>query len=83
MDLLAFDNALREGRLLNAELTAWTLRGVPSKGRNMAPMGIAGGAPGMNALLESDGNWTVIITANVDAPLPERLGVAIAKALKK
>jgi hypothetical protein len=46
-------------------------------------MGIAGGAPGMNALLESDGNWTVIITANVDAPLPERLGVAIAKALKK
>lgn len=45
--------------------------------------GQAGGAPGMNALLESDGNWTVIITANVDAPLPECLGVAIAKALKK
>jgi D-alanyl-D-alanine carboxypeptidase len=83
MDLLAFDNALRDGRLLNAELTAWTLGGARSAGRNMTPMGIAGGAPGMNALLESDGNWTVIITANVDAPLPERLGVAIAKALKK
>lgn len=82
-DLLAFDNALREGRLLNAELTAWTLRGAPTSGRNMAPMGIAGGAPGMNALLESDGNWAVIVTANVDAPLPERLGLAITKALKR
>lgn len=45
--------------------------------------GEAGGVPGMNALLESDGNWTVIIAANVDAPLPERLGIAIARALRK
>ena len=82
-DLLAFDNALRTNRLLNAEMTAWVLRGTPTQGRNEAPMGIAGGAPGTSAVLESGGPWTVAITANVDPPLPERMGVAIAGALRE
>jgi CubicO group peptidase (beta-lactamase class C family) len=82
-DLLAFDNALRTNRLLNAEMTAWVLRGVPTQGRNEAPMGIAGGAPGMNAIFESGGTWTVAITANVDPPLPEQMGIAIARALRQ
>jgi CubicO group peptidase (beta-lactamase class C family) len=82
-DLLAFDNALRENRLLDAEMTAWVLRGAPTAGRNEAPMGIAGGAPGTNAILESGGSWTVAITANVDPPLPEAMGQAIANALRQ
>ncbi len=82
-DLLAFDNALRTNRLLNAEMTAWVLRGVSTQGRNEAPMGIAGGAPGTNAILESGGPWTVAITANVDPPLPEHMGIAIARALRQ
>jgi CubicO group peptidase (beta-lactamase class C family) len=83
-DLLAFDNALRANRLLSADMTAWVLQGTPAQGRNDAPMGIAGGAPGTSALLESgDGPWTVAITANVDPPLPEQMGVAIARALRQ
>lgn len=80
-DLLAFDNALRNGVLLNPEMTAFVLGGAPSEGRNKTPMGAAGGAEGTNATLESDGDWTVIITSNISPPLPERIGLAIADAL--
>ncbi len=83
-DLLAFDNALRDGRLLDREMTAWVLGGATlNDGRNITPMAIAGGAPGTSALLESNGEWAVIITANVSEPLPERIGVAIARELVK
>jgi len=83
-DLLKFDNALREGRLLNGEMTMWALGGGEKDApRNFSPMGVAGGADGTNAILESDGDWTVILTANVSEPLPEQLGLAIASALMK
>lgn len=80
-DLLAFDEALRAGRLVDAKTTAWVLRGEPATGRNQTPMGIGGGGPGTNAVLESGGRYTVIVTANVDPPLPETMGVTIARAL--
>jgi CubicO group peptidase (beta-lactamase class C family) len=80
-DLLAFDEALRAGRLLDAATTGWVLNAQAVQGRNPAPMGIAGGAPGTNAVLESGGRWTVIVTANVDPPVAERMGIAIARAL--
>lgn len=82
-DLLAFDEALRAGRLVDAKTTAWVLRGEPATGRNQTPMGIGGGGPGTNAVLESGGRWTVIVTANVDPPLPETMGVTIARALAR
>lgn len=72
-DLLAFDTALRAGRLLNPEMTAWVLGG--------GQLGVAGGAPGTNAILSSDGTWTVVVTANVSPPLPESLGQSLARAL--
>lgn len=81
-DLLAFDNALREGRLLGPDMTAWVLQGAVMKGRNPAPMGIAGGAPGTNAVVESWDDWAVIVLANVDPPLPESMGTAIARRLR-
>lgn len=77
-DLLAFNNALRQGRLLNPEMTAWVLRGDAN-----AKMSIAGGAPGTNAALESDGAWAVIVTANVSGPIAESIASAIAVALMR
>jgi len=82
-DHLAFDNALRNEVLLNPEMTAFVFGGAPSEGRNKTPMGAAGGAEGTNATLESDGDWTVIITSNISPPLPERIGLALAGALQK
>ncbi len=76
-NLLAFDRALRTGRLLNPEMTVWVLGGTN------AQLGVAGGAPGTNAILASDGTWTVIVTANVSPPLPESLGQSIARALAR
>ena len=83
LDLLAFDNALREGRLLNAEMSAWVLGGAPQEGRSHAPLAVAGGAPGTSSVLESDGRWTVIVTGNVDPPIPERLGIALSRQLTR
>ena len=39
-----------------------------------AGIGAAGGAPGVNAILESDGGWTVIALSNFDPPSAEALG---------
>lgn len=65
-DLLAFDAALREGRLLD---------------RAAGGLGIAGGAPGTNAVLESNGPWTVVVLTNFDPPVGENLGTGIMAAL--
>jgi D-alanyl-D-alanine carboxypeptidase len=83
-DLLAFDNALREHRLLDSTMTAWLLDGADTGGgRARGGLGIAGGAPGINAILESDGAWTVVVLANLDPPAAERLGVAIHRPLAR
>lgn len=72
-DLLAFDNALREGRLVNAELTAQILRGQPGVGRSTARVGFAGGGPGVNAVLYGNGGWTSIILTNREPPTAEAM----------
>ena len=68
-DLLAFANALRAGRIPNA--------------RADAGVGIAGGAPGTNAVLESNATWTVIVLTNLDPPAGEQIGVGIMRALDR
>lgn len=70
-DLLAFDNALRKGQL------------VAQNQNEPRAMGYAGGAPGVNAIVENSGPWTVIALANVDPPAAETLGRAIAAALAR
>jgi D-alanyl-D-alanine carboxypeptidase len=81
-DLLAFDNALRERRLLDAKGTARMLRAPEGgAGRIMGGYGIAGGAPGTNAILESDGVWTIVVLTNFDPPTGQDLGPAILRAL--
>lgn len=66
LDLLAFVNAAKAGAFPG-------IRG---------DMGIAGGAPGTNAVIESSGEWTVIVLSNFDPPTGEDLGTAIARALR-
>jgi CubicO group peptidase (beta-lactamase class C family) len=65
-DLLAFVKAVRAGRFPEAASGA---------------MGIAGGAPGVSAGLESDDTWTVIVLSNLDPPTGERTAASIMEAL--
>lgn len=76
-DMLAFDNALREHRLLNAELTAQVLRGQPEAGRATARVGFAGGGPGVNTLAMGDGAWSVIVLTNREPPAGETIGSTV------
>jgi CubicO group peptidase (beta-lactamase class C family) len=81
-DLLAYENALR-ANALSSESAAAILGagGTSPAGRRSGGLGIAGGAPGTNAVFEADGTWTVILLSNLDPPAGERLGLAIMKAL--
>jgi CubicO group peptidase (beta-lactamase class C family) len=76
-DLLAFDRALRGGKLLNAEWTRWWFHGDPN-----SPFVGAGGSPGVNAVVGSDGVWTVVVLTNIDPPTGEKFGEALFEALK-
>lgn len=75
-DLLHFDRALRAGKLLNAERTRWFFRGDPE-----GPWVGAGGFPGVNAVIASDRQWTVVVLTNIDPPTGERFGEALLEAL--
>ncbi len=46
-------------------------------------MGIAGGAPGTNAIVEARGEWVVIVMTNFDPPTGEQIGIALADALSR
>lgn len=81
-DLLAFDNALRDGRLLNAQWSAWVVGGDDSSGaRNTAGYAVQGGGPGVSAEIDSDGAWAVIVLANVHRPVPFDVAAGIAHAV--
>ena len=60
-DLFKFDRALRGGKLLDAKWTKWFLGGG-------GEIIYAGGAPGVNAIVASDGTWTVVVVSNLDPP---------------
>ncbi len=82
-DLLAFDNALRTRRLLDAKGTAWFYQAQPSEtGRSPGAIGIAGGARGANCVLEANGTWTIAVTGNLDPPNANRVAQAIRAALR-
>ncbi|OQW57306.1 MAG: hypothetical protein A4S17_04900 [Proteobacteria bacterium HN_bin10] len=73
-DMLAFDNALREHRLVNAAFTAQVLRGQPETGRATARIGFVGGGPGVNTVAIGNGAWTVIVLTNREPPAGETIG---------
>jgi D-alanyl-D-alanine carboxypeptidase len=73
-DLLIFDNALREGRLVNAAHAAQIMRGEPqTTGRLGIRVGFAGGGPGVNAVLYGNGAWTWIVLTNREPPTAEAM----------
>ncbi len=67
LDLLTYVKAVRAGRFPNAN----------------PEMGIGGGAPGINAIIEARGEWVVIVLANLDPPAAGQVGIAIADALER
>lgn len=88
-DLLAFDRGLRTHRLLDPRWTEWFFTGeLPAEGAEPAaapvnhPIGVAGGAPGVNAILEGDGHHTVVILSNLDPPTAEVLGLELSRRLR-
>jgi CubicO group peptidase (beta-lactamase class C family) len=83
-DLLAFDTALRTGQIADRRQTAWLLD-VPAvtPGRSEGHLGVAGGAPGINAILESNAEWAVVVLANLDPPAARQLGAAIHRQLTR
>jgi D-alanyl-D-alanine carboxypeptidase len=68
-DLLSYADALRDGRIPDV---------APAKN-----VGIAGGAPGINSVLEQNGPWTVIVFSNLDPPAAENVGRPLARALSE
>ena len=73
-DLDRFVQALRGGRLLDAKWTAWAVG-------DAGGIGVAGGAPGINAALETNGPYTIAVLANLDPPAAERVALWIRGAL--
>ena len=65
-DLNRFVEALRAGKLLNEKHAARYVG--PGAG-----LGIAGGAPGVNAALEISGPYTLAVLGNLDPPAAERV----------
>ncbi len=73
-DLLKFTNALTAGKLLPERWTNWAFTDdLDGKGRNL---GIAGGSPGVNALVEIEPPYTLVVLSNFDPPSAEQIGQA-------
>jgi CubicO group peptidase (beta-lactamase class C family) len=82
-DLVAFDSALREGKLADPASTAQLLQvSAVTPGRSEGSLGVAGGAPGINGILESSREWAVVVLANLDPPAAQQLGTAIHRQLR-
>jgi CubicO group peptidase (beta-lactamase class C family) len=90
-DLLRFDSALRQHKLLSPGYTSWFFGGpLPSSGAEPnvdAPtasgsLGIAGGGPGVSAVLESDGELVIVVLSNYDPPIAEAIVQRLRRPLK-
>jgi len=75
-DLLKFTIALKNNKLLGADQTRRILQGG---------LGVAGGAPGINAALEMDrrGGYTVIVLSNYDPPSATDVSQQIRKLIDR
>jgi len=75
-DLIRFARALRAGRLLDAAHTRALIGEGPG-------LGIAGGSPGVNALLEISGPYTLVVLANLDPPAAEQFAKTTGRDLRR
>jgi len=79
-DLLRFSQALLADKLLPKRWTDWVFTGKfdAAGHRNI---GVAGGSPGVNAVLEIEPPYTVIVMSNFDPPAAMEVGAAARKVL--
>src|SRR6185295_6784013 len=70
-DLLRFTEAMRAGKLLKPQTTASEFREFRPNDKGELGLGIGGGAPGINAGIETLGPYTIIVLANLDPPAAE------------
>lgn len=91
-DLLRYDNALRDHKLLPPAYTRWVFGGPtpdPAKAgegsteRLEVGAALAGGAPGVSALLHVEGPVVLVVLSNYDAPVTETIGKALMRPLTK
>lgn len=93
-DMYNFSRALLDNKLLNSTYTEWLLSGMESpqplaqtnaRPRREGGYGIAGGAPGISAVLEIDfeTGYTIIVLANDDPPTAERVNRKLLSWIQK
>jgi len=94
-DLLKFIEALYSFQFLSPPWTDWVFGGsepgrnpeekILNPDRRRWNLAVAGGAPGINAVLEFDGysGWTIIILANLDPPAATTISRLIRRYLPK
>jgi CubicO group peptidase (beta-lactamase class C family) len=75
-DLLRYANALRSGKLLGA-------KGGDGGMDAGSGLGVAGGSPGTNTLLEIQGPYTLVLLANQDPPVAERFAETTGRQLAR
>lgn len=86
-DLLAFDTAMRNNRLMSAAYTNFFYNRFQGSVDSAEPpsrtMGFAGGAPGVNTFFAVDlkDGYTIIILSNYDMPVADTVGRAIIEML--
>lgn len=81
-DLFRLDAALRDGTLLDPSWTAWLFRAEAPRADADYVIGVAGGAPGVSAGLESDGRTVAIVLANLDPPVGDALARELYEVLQ-
>ncbi|HKS23526.1 MAG TPA: serine hydrolase domain-containing protein, partial [Thermoanaerobaculia bacterium] len=69
-DMLRFANALSANKLVSPKWTDWVFKGPQHN------LGVAGGAPGINASLSIEPPYTLIVLANIDPPAAEEIARA-------
>ncbi len=79
-DLLRFSQALLADKLLPKRWTDWVFSGKLD-GSGQRNIGVAGGSPGVNAVLEIAPPYTVIVMSNFDPPAAMEAGAEIRKLL--
>lgn len=89
-DLVRFAQAFLSGRLMPVPYVAWALGGPPPKAGastllQPGELGIAGGAPGLNAELHlwPGSDLTLVVLANQDPPAAERAARRIAGLVRR
>ncbi|HEV7574038.1 MAG TPA: serine hydrolase [Thermoanaerobaculia bacterium] len=79
-DLLRFSQALLADKLLPKRWTDWIFSGKLD-GAGQRNIGVAGGSPGVNAVLEIEPPYTVIVMSNFDPPAAMEIGAEVRKIL--